>query len=168
VTTLRLPLPPAWSAARTQLRARWVALPPRERRLAALGLGVLLIFLLWVVALQPAWRTVRDTPARLDRTDVQLQHMQRLAAESRELRNATPLSASQSGAALKTATDVLGDKARLSLQGERAVLTLTGVTSEQLRNWLSDARARVVEAQVSRSPQGYFGSVVVSLGGGTP
>ena len=83
------------------------------------------------------------------------------------------MSPAQAAAALKSATDRLGDKARLSLQGDRASLTLNGVSPEALRGWLlearSAARARPVEAQLTRGPQGYSGTLVVSLGsGGTP
>ena len=74
----------------------------------------------------------------------------------------------QSQAALKATTERLGDKGRLSLQGDRAVLTLTNASSGQLRDWLSEARsgarARPVEANLSRAPQGYSGSLIVALG----
>jgi general secretion pathway protein M len=151
------------------VRARWQALAARERRLVAIATTVLGLFLVWMLFVQPAWRTLREAPVQLDRLDTQLQQMQRLAAESRELRNATPLSAAQSAMALKAATERLGEKGRLALQGDRAILTLTNVSGEQLRGWLSEARsgahARPVEAQLSRGAQGYNGTVVVSLGG---
>jgi general secretion pathway protein M len=85
------------------------------------------------------------------------------------LRTASPLSAAQSLLALKTASDRLGDKARLSVQGERAVLTLNGVGREALRNWLAEvrsgARARPIEAQLSRGPQGFTGTLTLATGG---
>ena len=168
----RLALPPGLNAWQAQLRARWQAMAPRERRLVGIGGTVLALFLLWLLFLQPALRTVREAPAKLDRLDTQLQEMQRLAAESRELRNATPLSAAQSAIALKAATDRLGERGRLSVQGDRAVLTLNGMSGEQLRNWLSEARsgarARPVEAQLNRAGNGYNGTLVVTLGSGTP
>ena len=163
-------VPPAWAAQVAPLRARWQALAPRERRLLTLGSVALLVLLVWMVLVQPALRTVREAPQRLDRLDQQLQQMQRLAAEGRELRNAPPVSAAQGAFALKAATDRLGEQARLSVQGDRAVLTLNGLSGEQLRSWLAEARAaaraRPVEAQLSRTPQGYNGTLVVTLGGG--
>jgi general secretion pathway protein M len=150
-------------------RVRWAALPPRERRLVLLAGAVIGIFLLWTVALQPAWHTVREAPARLDALDAQWQTMQRLAAETTELRAAPAVSVAQSSAALKAASDRLGEQGRLVLQGERAVLTLTGVSTEQLRGWLAEARsgarARPVEASLSRGPKGYSGTIVVAIGG---
>jgi len=172
MTPPRMALPASLAQWQAPLRARWQAMATRERRLVSIAGVVLVLFLAWLLLLQPALRTVREAPAKLDRLDTQLQEMQRLAAESRELRNATPLSAAQSAIALKAATDRLGERARLSVQGDRAVLTLNGMTGEQLANWLSEARsgarARPVEAQLNRTGSGYNGTLVVTLGSGAP
>lgn len=164
-----LPLPPALSAVQQQLGARWRALAPRERRYLAWGVAVVLCVAVWMLAIQPALRTLREAPARLDQLDAQLQQMQRLAAESASLRAAPPVAPAQAAAALKSASERLGDKARLVLQGDRATLTLTGVASEALGAWLqearSTARARPLEVQLLRNPQGFSGKVVVGLGG---
>jgi general secretion pathway protein M len=99
----------------------------------------------------------------------QQQRMRALATEASELRAAPVLAIEQSSQALKAASDRLGKNGRLSLQGDRAVLTLTGASSEQLREWLAEARsgarAQPVEAQLSRTAQGYSGSIVLALGG---
>lgn len=153
-----------------QVLARWQALAPRERGAARLALAVLALFLVWSLAVAPAWRTLRAAPAQLDRLDAQLQRMQGLAAEVRELRAAATVSSSQSAAALKAATDRLGSQAKITLLGDRATLTLTGVSGEQLAQWLTEARsgarARPVEAQLSRAAQGFSGTLVVMLGSG--
>ena len=163
----------SWTApqlARRCAHAGWRSWRARDRAPAPAlaALAVLGAFLLWSVAIQPAWRTLREAPAQLEPLDAQLQQMQRAGRRSRELRATPPLSAEQSAAALKAASDRLGNKARLSLQGDRAVLTLNGVSSDALRDWLAEARAgaraRPVEAQLSRGAQGYSGSVVLSLG----
>ena len=99
------------------LRAWWRTLPSRDRSLAVLGAAVLVAFLLWVLAVQPALQTLRRAPAELDMLDGQLQTMQRLAAEAAQLRATPPVNGEQAGAALKAATERLGDKARISLQG---------------------------------------------------
>jgi general secretion pathway protein M len=113
---------------------------------------------------------LRSAPAELDALEAQWQQMQRLAGESRELRTAAPVPQAQSAAALRAATERLGAQAKLSQAGERATLNLSGVSGAQLGAWLvearSAARARVVEAQLTRGPQGYSGNVVVTLGGG--
>jgi general secretion pathway protein M len=98
--------------------------------------------------------------------------MQTLADESKQLRAVAPVNAEQATAALKAATDRLGSKGKLQLQGERAVLTLTAVEPSQLRQWLAEARsgarARPVEATLTRAPQGYSGSVTLALGSSAP
>lgn len=151
------------------LRQWWAALSARDRRLLALAGGVLGLFITWTVAVQPAWRTLQAAPAQREVLDAQWQAMQRLAAEAKDLRGAPPVSVEQSSAALQAATARLGDKGRLALQGERAVLTLQGASTSQLRDWLAEARsgarARPVEARLTRAAQGYSGTVVVALGG---
>jgi general secretion pathway protein M len=159
-----------WAAQLGGWRARWQALGLRDRRLILFAATVLGAFVLWVVAVQPAWRSLRDTPAQRDALELQLQQMRVLAAEVQQLRDAPAVSADQSVAALRAASERLDDKARLSLQGERAVLTLNGVSSAQLRDWLGEARAgaraRPIEAQLSRGAKGFNGSVVLGIGGG--
>lgn len=163
-----LKAPAALVPARSAAHAWWATLALRERRLVGWG-GVLLgLFLVWLLAVQPALQTLRSAPAEHDRLDVQLQGMQRLAAEVAGLRATPPVSAEQAAAALKAATERLGDKARLTLQGESAVLTLNGLASDALRDWLAEARsggrARPVEATLTRGANGFTGSLVLGLG----
>jgi general secretion pathway protein M len=122
------------------------------------------------VAVQPALRTLREAPAQLDALDAQLQGMQRQAADVARLKGISPVGAAQAAEALKAATARLGDKAKLSLQGDRAVVTFNNVTSTELRSWLgearSGARARPAEAQLTKGPKGYSGPVTLTLVGG--
>ena len=71
---------------------------------------------------------------------------------------------------MRASSDRLGGKARLTLQGDRAVFTFNGVSNTQLREWLAEvragARARPIEAQLSRGAQGFNGSVVLQIGAG--
>jgi general secretion pathway protein M len=149
--------------------ARWAALAPRERRGLSIALLAVGVLLLWMVAVQPALRALNETPAQLDKLEAQTQQLQRIAAEARELKATAPVTPAQSGAALKAAADRLGDKAKLQQQGDRATLTLTNASPEAVAAWLGEARsaarARPVEAQLTRSAQGYSGSIVVQVGG---
>lgn len=159
----------AASPVRQQLAQRWAALAPRERGALTLVLLVLGLFFVWVTLVQPAWRTVRAAPAALDQLDAQLQEMQRLAAEVRELRGTAPVSAAQAADALKAATARLGESGKIALRGDSAVLTLSNAAPEGLRAWLiearSAARARPVELQLQRSAQGFSGSLIVTFAG---
>jgi general secretion pathway protein M len=163
----RTALPPALDAARQQWHALWRTLGVRERRLLVVAAALIGIALLWAIAVRPAWRTLRDAPVRVEALDAQLQQMQRLAAETRELRALPKVGAVQSDEALRAATQRLGPNAKLALLGDRATLTLNGVPGDAFTAWLGEARsaarARPIEAQLSRGPNGYSGSVVLSL-----
>lgn len=163
-------LPPAWLAQRDKLMARWSAMGRRDRRIVLVAAALVGVFLLWSVAIQPAWQTVRDAPSRIDQLGAQLQTMQSLAAEVAELRDVAPVSASQAAAALQGATDRLGDRATMVQQGDRATVNLNGMSGDDLRSWLAEvrsaARARVAEVQLSRDASGYTGTIVLTLGGG--
>jgi len=164
---IRPTLPPALGAGLARGRAQWAGMALRERRLIVVALTLVAVAAVWLLAVQPAWRTLRETPAQIDVLDLQLQHMQRLAAESRVLRELPPVPPSQAEAALRGATERLGPNARISLQSDRATLTLSGVPGEALAAWLgavrSAARARPDEAKLSRGPTGYSGTVVLGL-----
>ena len=161
--------PAVATQALAPLRVWWGGLSRRDRRIALLGGAVLALFLTWSLAVQPALRTLVRAPAELDRLDLQLQTMQSLATEAAELRAAPPVAPDQSAAALQAATERLGERAKLSLQGDRAVLTLNGVSTSALRDWLAEARsgarARPVEANLLRGTNGLSGTLVLSLGG---
>ena len=165
----RAALAPKLTGVRQQLAQRWASLAPRERNGLGAALLVVGIFIGWSVLIQPAWRSARAAPAMLDQLELQLQDVQRIAAESRDLRAAAPVSAAQAADALKAATGRLADSGKISMRGDRAVLTLTNASSEGLRAWLNEARsaarARPVELQLQRTPQGYSGSVTVNLPG---
>ena len=165
---------PALASARAALRdlqTRWAALSRRDRRL--LGGAALLLggYLLWALAIAPAWRTLASAPAQIDALDLQGQQMQSLASEAALLRAVAPVPIDQAQAALTAATDRLGAPGKLSLQGERALLILKGVNPAQLSAWLAEvragARARVVEANLTQSGAGlYDGSLTLALGSG--
>ena len=108
-------------------------------------------------------------PAQLAAAEAQLQQMQALASEAQALRAVAPVPMAQAQAALTAATGRLGSAAKLSLQGDRAVVTLQGINGEQLGAWLGEARAgaraRVVEASLSQTTPGlYDGSMTLALG----
>lgn len=161
----------ATRAPRELVRQWWLGLARRERRLLIAGATLVAVALLWWVVLAPPLRTLQRAPAQIDAAEAQLQLMQRLAAEARELRAVTPVPADQAANVLKAATARLGDKARLAVQGDRAVLTVAGVSSVALRDWLAEARsgarARTIEANLSRGSTGLTGTVVVGMGTGS-
>ena len=166
--------PTGLAAARSALRGqqgRWAVMARRERRLVILAGTVLGSFLVWSLAIAPAWHTLQTAPARLDAQQHRAQQMQILAGEAAALRAVAPVPLDQAQAALTAATERLGPPGKLSLQGERALLTLKGVDSAALAAWLAEvragARARVVEASLTMTGPGvYDGSLTLALGAG--
>ncbi|MDM4766428.1 type II secretion system protein GspM [Pelomonas sp. SE-A7] len=152
------------------LRGQWQQAAPRERLLVQVGLSALALLLVWLVLLMPALRTLKQAPAKRADLETQLQQMQALALEARELRSQPPVPAAVAQAALQAASERLGSNARLVVSGERATLNLNGISPEALQAWLAEvrsaARARPVEAQLQRGPQGFNGSIVLSIANG--
>jgi len=151
-------------------RAWWHSLARRERGLVLVAATVSGLFLTWALAVQPAWRTIERAAAERNVLEAQWQTMQGLATEAQQLRAAPPVSQPQAVAALQAASARLGSAGRLTLQGDRAVLTLNGVGTGALRDWLAaartGARARPLEANLARAAQGYSGTLVVAIEGG--
>ncbi len=153
---------------RGQVATRYEALTPRDRILAV-GLGIAFALLLvWLAFVRPAWSTLADAPAQLASADAELLHMQAIANEARQLRALPPVPQSVAEQVLKAATDDLGGKAKLSVQQDRAVLSVTGANGEDLRKWLiqarGGARARPIEATLQRVGEGYNGTLTVAIG----
>jgi len=157
-----------WQSLRAQAGAAWRARAPRERIALAIAAAVLIVLMVWALLVAPALATLRGAPQQLESLEIQLQQVRAMAAEVRELRNMTPVAAAQSGLAIKAAAERHGDKVRLSLQTDRALMTLINISPEQLRALLvevrSAARARLVEAQLNRVPAGYSGTLVFNVG----
>ncbi len=154
---------------RQQATRFWQGRAPRERQMiVAMALAVAAL-IVWLIAVQPALRTLRAAPTELDQLDLQLQQMQLAALESEALRSASPVPPAQATEALRAASERLGTKAKLALQGDRATLTFTAIPFESLSTWLGEARraarARPVEAQLLKAAGGYSGSISLTLAG---
>ena len=178
----RAPLRRAGAAlsASERFTAGWQAMAPRERRWVSLAAWVFGLCLLWWVLLGPALTTLRQAPAQQAKLDAQLARMQNMAASAEQLRgqSSAPIPSHRAAqSSLEQATLALGATAQLSLQGDRASLTLQGVSPEALALWLNqariNARAMPVSAQLEwrAEPKGWHGQLVVAgpgLGAGSP
>ena len=154
-----------------ELRQKWQAMAPRERQLLTAAGWLLGLTLLVMVGVRPAWKTLAQAPAQLREADAQLDVMRKYAEEARQLKTRPPVAPAQAELAIKAATERLGGGASMSVQGDRATLTLTKVTGDKLAAWLDEARsaARVkpVEAALIQiSPGVYSGTLTVAMGPG--
>lgn len=153
-----------------QLATALSGLSPRELRAVRLAAWVVSLGLLWWVALAPAISTLRMADRRHATLDQTLSRMQAMAASAEVLRsqNATPPPARELAVrVIEESTRALGSGAQMSLQGDRATVTLRAVAPGALAQWLQQLRinARVlpVQVQMQRGPDGWSGQIV--LGG---
>lgn len=158
---------------RAQLKMRWAAMAPRERRMISVMAWLLGITLVFLLGVRPAWKTLQQTPVQLREVNAVLEDMQRQAAEVKTLRQMPVVPPSQAEAALRSATERLGEGAKIRVLPDRAVVTLTKVAGADLAQWLAEvranARARPVEANFAQVEPGvYSGSISVVLPGAAP
>lgn len=152
-------------------QAQWANMSPSERRLLTVAAWLAGLTLVVMVGVRPAWRTLQTVPTQMQAVEAELALMRQQADEAQTLRQRPPVPPVQAEASLQSATARLGAGARLSRQGERAVLTFQGVSGEALAAWLEEvrvgARARPLEASWQQGGDALFqGSVTLSLGAG--
>jgi general secretion pathway protein M len=154
---------------RQALRARWVALAPREQALVAGAVALVVFALLWWVALAPALATVRNAETQHRALDNQLQQMLRLQAQAKAMQAQPRQNHDDAMRQLELAIrQQLGVSARYSIAGDRVSVTLTNTPAPALAQWLSqvraNARALPGEARLTRNASGgWDGSLVLTL-----
>jgi general secretion pathway protein M len=154
---------------RTQLRARWQQLAPREKKIATVAALLAGLALLWWVAIAPALGTLRGAEAQHAALDAQLQQMLALRAQAQALQAQPRQSRDDAMRLLEAAVrEGLGPTARMVGSGERVTVTVSGVAPEVLAQWLTQARvnARAVpgEARLQRNAAGLWdGTLVLNL-----
>lgn len=158
---------PTLAQWRQQFDERWTAMAPRERLMVQVLAWALIVILVVMVGLRPAWRQLNETPVRLQAAEVELEQMRRLAQEAQQLRQRPPVPPVQAEAALRASVERLGRAARLNIQADRATVNFSGVSGAVLADWLQEvrgaARARVVEADVQTVGGAFNGSFVLAM-----
>jgi general secretion pathway protein M len=141
-----------------QLQSHWIAMAPRERRMATLALALVALALLWWIALGPALRTLAAAPAEHAQLDAQLQQMATLQQRAKALQSQPRLQRDDALEALESSLQQsMGDNARLLATGtgDSATVTLRAIPPVPLAQWLTQARdnAHAVprEAHLTRS-----------------
>jgi general secretion pathway protein M len=157
--------PSSIQALRQELQTRWAAMAPRERQMAQVAAALMLLVVIVMVFIRPAWKSVQQTPVQLRDVSVQVGRMRSLADEAQALRQQPPVPAAQAEAALKAATERLGPSARMSMQGDRASVEFNKVLGASLADWLAEvrgaARVRPLEANLTQSEPGHYSGTMV-------
>ncbi len=156
-------------ASMNELQRRWLQLAPREKTLVAGAAAVVGLALLWWLAIAPALATLRGAEEQHRTLDAQLQRMLGLQAQARALQSQPRPGYDESLRQLETSVrQRLGATARITINGERVTLTLSGAPADALAQWLVqarvDARSLPSEARLVRNAAGHWdGTVVLTL-----
>ena len=133
------------------VQARWSQLAARERTLLSIAMGLAMIAALWLLFLAPIVTTLRTADTRSQALESQLQQMLALQAQVQSLQKQQPLAYEDALRALKQATELtLGTSAQLAVTGERANVTLQGVSADALARWLAQARLHARHRRIPR------------------
>ena len=146
----------------------WRQLKINERRMILVAFWVIVAALLWLFAIAPALKTIKEAPEQHRALDAKLQNMRNLSLEAKTLQSQPKLGLDDAQKALQSAvTQRFGSAAQLNLSGERATLTLKNANPQELAQWLTQARvnARALpgEAKLNRNGEGWDGTLVLNL-----
>lgn len=150
------------------LQSHWKTISVREQRLLMAALALVLGATLWWLALAPALATLRSAHTQHTVQDAQLQTMRRLQAQAQLLQAQPPLNPGESRRLLEVTVKALGANAQLNVLGERATITLKGVSATAMAQCLAQARLNArtlpVEAHLVRNAVGTWdGTLVLAL-----
>jgi general secretion pathway protein M len=119
------------------------ARPEKDRQRLLVLAAVFLALMLWTWNLAPALKTLREVPLQLSQLDAQTQRLKAMQAQAQTLQKAPRIKANEAVSLLqKAASEVLGNGARLNIEGSRATLTLSGVSADSLAQFVALARTQ--------------------------
>ena len=158
----------------TPLQERWHRLGLRERRLLGAAGLVMLAAAVWTASLAPSLKLLKTHEAQRKVLDAQLSDMRALQAQAQALQAQPLINAAESARLLTQFTQQqLGKSATVTVNGDRATVSLQATPAQALAQWLTQARlqARCVplEARLSSAttPAGttWSGQLTLSLAG---
>ena len=157
------------------------ALPDKDRQRLLVLASVFLSLMLWTWNLAPALKTLREVPLQLTQLDAQTQQLKAMQAQAQTLQKSPRIKSNEAASLLqKAASEVLGNGARLNIEGTRATLTLSGVSADSLAQFVALARTQSqtmpIEAHLQKfsasgsaskdSKELWRGALILSLPGG--
>ena len=150
------------------LQTWWEARAAREKQMLQVAAIVVAAGVLWAAGIAPALKTIQTFEATRNAQDAQLQSMLRLQGQAQSLRAVPRLEAAAAQQALQASvTQAFGAKADFQALGGTATITLKGVEPQAVAQWLAvartNARSAPLQARLSTSPQGWSGTLQMSL-----
>jgi general secretion pathway protein M len=157
------------------------ALPDKDRQRLLVLASVFLSLMLWTWNLAPALKTLREVPLQLSQLDAQTQQLKAMQAQAQTLQKSPRIKSNEAASLLqKASSEVLGNGARLNIEGTRATLTLSGVSADSLAQFVALARTQSqtmpIEAHLQKfsasgsaskdSKELWRGALILSLPGG--
>jgi general secretion pathway protein M len=157
------------------------ALPDKDRQRLLVLASVFLSLMLWTWNLAPALKTLREVPLQLSQLDAQTQQLKAMQAQAQTLQKSPRIKSNEAASLLQNAaSEVLGNGARLNIEGTRATLTLSGVSADSLAQFVALARTQSqtmpIEAHLQKfsasgsaskdSKELWRGALILSLPGG--
>ena len=148
------------------------ALPDKDRQKIQYLALALFIGLLWFLNIAPALKTYQEAPLQLAQLESQTDTLKSLQAQALALQKAPRMKVQDANALLQqTATDILGNGAKLNLEATRATLTLNSVSANALAQFLTAARKQAhalpIEAKLQKVKAGeqevWRGTLILSL-----
>lgn len=152
----------------TPLQSHWKTTSAREQRLLLAALALSVCAALWWLTLAPALATLRSAESQARLQDAQLQTMLGLQTQAQLIQAQPPLAPGASRRLLEATVQALGATGQLVVMGERATLTLKGVSAEALAQCLAQARlnARTLPSEahlVRNAANTWDGTLVLNL-----
>jgi general secretion pathway protein M len=138
------------------IRETFSQLAPREQRLVLVAAWLVGLALVWWVLIAPALAVLKAAPARHAKLDADLLQMQRMRTQAQGIQAQAPLLADEVRRQLEASVkQSLGTTASVVFAGDRATVSLRGVSAEALPAWLAQARANArclpLEMRLTRS-----------------
>ena len=151
------------------LRARWQQTSRREQLALLGGATLLMLAMLWLLAVAPALAILRGAGPQRLALETQLHQMQGLQSQAKALQAQPRLAPDEARRLLEASVKPLAPSLQIALAGDRATVTLKGMTADALTQWLAQVRLNVrvlpAEARLRRNAAGTWdGTLVLNLG----
>ena len=139
----------------------------REQTGIQAALLLLALWLVWSVAVAPAWQLLSNSSAQRERLNQQTAQMQALQQLALELRQQVPVSPDQAAQSLQSLSASLGRNSPINRQGASVTVNFKAASPAALAEFLTQARAQahaqVSQAHWQQSDGAWSGQLVLQL-----